>query len=774
MKRITLILLAAVAFVAPNILVFQSDVLASDARNFNAGRIIDDGIFTNSDAMSVGTIQNFLNSKVPACDTWGGKTSELGGGTRAQWLASHGYSTPVTCLRDYYENPANGQSNYGTSVPAGGISAAQIIYNYSKQFNINPQTIIVTLQKENGMVTDEWPTPKQFREAMGFGCPDNTAPGAPACDPSYGSFSAQIYQAARHFRGYIDKPAGWFVPFTTGVNSIAYSPAASCGRSNVNIENRSTVALYSYTPYRPNQAALNAQYGGGDSCSAHGNRNFYLYFTDWFGSTIMNGNFLRTVDNGSLYLISDDMKYPIPDMNIFNALYPLGGVGYVSQSYLDSKTTGQTLGRIIRSPDGTVYFYDAGIRLSFGSCALVEAYGSSCGQSALLTESQVNSLSVGPPMTNVLNTTSGKSFYMDGKKREIYDQLALNPYGVNASTANVLNETALSNTALGVPIVRDDTYIRNRTSGGLYGYSSGVLRKVDTGIQTTTYLNNLNPPSIDGAGVNLLTGGTDVSGFIRSQSGMSYILTDAGKMRLTDVDDWQKTFVLMSDGLLSQIPDVGTLSPAYFVKSKNSGTVYLLSTGEKRTIQGWMDLLAINANPTILNLSDYYINSVTEGATVLSPGGLVKTQNDATVYMVNGLNKKIPMNSFNPSTELGSTTLNIVSDGVMSKYATEADVLRPTVKCGVKQGLAVGGKAYDISLPGAQYTVLSDINCSILEWKDTPGFFLAPNGTIYQLKNSQKLPISGYQMYLNLGGTTQNTIRASNYVLDMFPTGSSL
>lgn len=261
-----------------------ASVSAADARTFQAGRIIDDGVFTNSNTMTASNIQSFFNSKV-TCDTYGSKTSELGGGTRAQWLIAHGYSVPVTCLRDFYENPTTGENNYGKAIPTGAISAAQIIYNYSQMFNINPQVIIATLQKEQGLVTDEWPTVRQYSQALGFGCPDNVAPGAPACNPAYSSFSTQVYQAARHFRGFINNSPGWYVPFTTGINSIRWSPDANCGSGNVNIQNRSTVALYSYTPYQPNPAALNAQYGQGDSCSAHGNRNFFLYFTDWFGST---------------------------------------------------------------------------------------------------------------------------------------------------------------------------------------------------------------------------------------------------------------------------------------------------------------------------------------------------------------------------------------------------------------------------------------------------------------------------------------------------------
>lgn len=49
------------------------------------------------------------------------------------------------------------------------------------------------------------------------------------------------------------------------------------------LESFGTSALYNYTPYQPNQAALNNMYGSGDGCSAYGNRNFWRIFNDWFG-----------------------------------------------------------------------------------------------------------------------------------------------------------------------------------------------------------------------------------------------------------------------------------------------------------------------------------------------------------------------------------------------------------------------------------------------------------------------------------------------------------
>lgn len=237
----------------------------SDAiSGWNAGNIISDSVFTNKGTMGTGSIQAFLNSKVPHCDTWGEQTSEFGGGTRRQWAEARGYSPPYTCLKDYSQN---------------GKSAAQIIYDAAQEFTINPQVLLVLLQKEQSLVTDTWPLSIQYRSATGYGCPDTAA-----CDADYYGFTNQVRWAARMFRAILNDSPTWYTPYELGNNFIRYSPDASCGGSNVYIQNRATQALYNYTPYQPNQDALNAGWGT-VHCGAYGNRNFYLYFTTWFGST---------------------------------------------------------------------------------------------------------------------------------------------------------------------------------------------------------------------------------------------------------------------------------------------------------------------------------------------------------------------------------------------------------------------------------------------------------------------------------------------------------
>lgn len=233
------------------------------AAGFDAGRIIDDGVFTDKNTMNPAYIQAFLNSKVPSCDTWGTQTSEYGGGTRRQWAEARGYMAPYTCLRDYTEN---------------GRSAAQIIYDTAQAYSINPQVLIVLLQKEQGLVTDTWPVSVQYRSATGYGCPD-TAP----CDAQYYGLTNQLNWSAKMFRAIMDASPNWYTPYIVGNNYIQYNPTASCGGSTVNIQNRATQALYNYTPYQPNAAALAAAMGTTVSCGAYGNLNFYRYFTSWFG-----------------------------------------------------------------------------------------------------------------------------------------------------------------------------------------------------------------------------------------------------------------------------------------------------------------------------------------------------------------------------------------------------------------------------------------------------------------------------------------------------------
>ena len=256
----------------------QDETEAASTANFRAGNIISDAVMSDYNSMTVDQIQAFLKSK-NACNQSADPASIGASRYENVNVTKHG----VTYNRRYYFGSASGLYHVKdghfvcmADESFNGHSAAYLIWDAAQAFKINPKVLIVLLEKEQGLITDKFPYEVQYRAATGYGCPDTAA-----CDSKYYGLEPQLGNAAYLFRTVLN--GGW-TNFPLGVNYIQYNPNPACGGSKVNIENRATSALYRYTPYQPNSAALAAGYGvAADGCGAYGNRNFYLLYSDWFG-----------------------------------------------------------------------------------------------------------------------------------------------------------------------------------------------------------------------------------------------------------------------------------------------------------------------------------------------------------------------------------------------------------------------------------------------------------------------------------------------------------
>jgi len=236
---------------------------AADLSYFDPANIISDAVFFDSLSTDTASVQAFLNLKGAKCA-----------------------AGPAPCLKDYSQATADQQGDAYCATYRGapnGESAASIIVKVGQACRINPRVLLVLLQKEQSLVTGSNRPTSAYTNATGFACPD-TAP----CNPAFSGFASQVYFAARQFQRYAAGAAG---SYRAGVsNKVYFHPdLARCGSTQVVIQNKATAGLYSYTPYQPNAAALRAGYGTGDDCSSYGNRNFWNYFTDWFGSTQSTG-----------------------------------------------------------------------------------------------------------------------------------------------------------------------------------------------------------------------------------------------------------------------------------------------------------------------------------------------------------------------------------------------------------------------------------------------------------------------------------------------------
>ncbi|MFN8015485.1 MAG: hypothetical protein U0R17_02605 [Acidimicrobiia bacterium] len=584
-KRIALVLLLVISTFGSVQLINISDANAADASRFNPGRIIDDRIFTNTSSMNTQQIQNFLNT-----------VNGVGS----------------TCLKNYITDQPLGNNTYG-----GPVSAAQAISDVSTLYGLNPQVILVTLQKEQSLITTTNCSDSKYRSAMGFGCPD-TAP----CDAQWYGLSKQLYQGARHLKGFYNNSLS-FVPFKVGNYYIGWHPNGACGGTVVNIQSRGTAALYSYTPYQPNAAALSNLYGTGDSCSSYGNRNFWRDFTDWFGSP--TGDLVRSLSDNTVYLLSNNVKYPISSGAILSDYGILGPLSIVDQSYLNNISSGSILTRMVGSTDvndSTLYLIVAGIKLPFTSCQLVSDYGFSCASVNRLTPIQLNMFVNGPLVTSLIKSNSQSTvFYIkDGKKRPIgswQDLVQLNVgYSINSVTDELLDSIPT-----GDLVVTGGSLIKVSTSASVYAVNDWNGNPTIFPVTSFGYTNDL------GLGTDVRTvSSNQLSSFNVSSNlkatvkcGLNTYVGTNGILYKIDPSIYShfgytnNTF-LSSGDICSRFTISQTQMSRFIL---NRGTIYFVENGTKRGFTSYSAFLANGggSSPTI-SVSNLFADGIQNGPTI--------------------------------------------------------------------------------------------------------------------------------------------------------------
>ncbi|MGY6498802.1 MAG: cell wall-binding repeat-containing protein, partial [Microcella sp.] len=229
-----------------------------NAADFDPGFIISDDLFYTGSAMTESQIQQFLDQRIGNCEN-------------------------ANCLNVYTQTTRNMPVTERCNGYAGAANerASRIIFKVQQSCNISAKVILVTLQKEQSLVTSRRPSASTLERAMGYYCPDD--PNRPGwCHPDFAGFFNQVMNASAQFQRYRLQPNSF--SHRVGTQQVRYHPNASCGSRTVTIKNAATAGLYNYTPYTPNQAAMNNLFGLGDSCSAYGNRNFWRIYSEWFGS----------------------------------------------------------------------------------------------------------------------------------------------------------------------------------------------------------------------------------------------------------------------------------------------------------------------------------------------------------------------------------------------------------------------------------------------------------------------------------------------------------
>ncbi|HEY5842394.1 MAG TPA: NlpC/P60 family protein, partial [Mycobacterium sp.] len=235
---------------------------ATTGTAFDPGNIISDAVFYNTASMTVEQIREFLRSEGEGC------------------VGSY-------CLKNLTLTTPDQPADRYCAAYQGGTNedAATVISKFSTACGISPQVMLVTLQKESGLLSRTDTSAGTYNAAWGWHCPDTGPGGSANCDPAYAGFFNQGYGMAKQWSRYRLDPDKYNYRAGQTVDILWNVVESGCGSAPVTIQNTATASLYIYTPYQPNAASLAAYPGTGDACSAYGNRNFFYMFRKYFGST---------------------------------------------------------------------------------------------------------------------------------------------------------------------------------------------------------------------------------------------------------------------------------------------------------------------------------------------------------------------------------------------------------------------------------------------------------------------------------------------------------
>ena len=734
---------------------------------FDPGLIISDSVFFDFGSMTLESIQEFLDSRVTDC--------------RATDPA-------LDCLKDYLsdipETPATGPGEVGpcAAIQAKtGATAAEIIFAISQACGINPKVLIVTLQKEQGLVSSTRPTAYMYRAAMGFGCPD-ADPGI--CGKVFVGLFNQLFRAAKQFRWY-GNPEGSFTYWKPGRTvAMRFNPRSSCGTKSFLLQNQATANLYYYTPYTPNDAALNNLYGSGDSCSAYGNRNFWRFYHDWFGSPI-GGGYLLKAAGPETFLIVDNQKFLVSDTRLIAAMRPLGPVGEISQAYLDSfETVGDATQLVKNRETNATFMLVDGVRYTVSDCAVAAAYGQSCDLAIGLTPLQLNNFIDGGELTRLVQNSAGSQFWIEnGQSRAIVDSLALSTVAASVPAATIMTiEQVLTLTpgpALASELVSfkvsgiNDTVIA--AGGKTYRFTPSLVSATNL-----TRWFNVTDATVALEAISSTLHEEIVRGFVKDATGNHFVITAQGKLKVDDPQNWTDQVVLLPDAMLSAIPTVeGALASPAVVTSEGNRLSYFVQAGERRistTAAMTNEFLGLISQPRTVLLPQSAINTVANVGVAMAPGTIVKANNSAILFLVDDLNRKVRLASSGQAKSVSDSRTYTFTAAEMAKLETRNGFTSFKVQCNAETYLLDGGTLYPVApevashFPGTPYP-LATSTCASFNLSDRAvgQFVRDSSGRLFFVENGVRKRISNWTHFGNLRGDGPGFLQASAWVSSLIP-----
>lgn len=343
--------------------------------------------------------------------------------------------------------------------------AAEIIYNAAQAYKINPKWILATLQKEQSLVTNPNPQPRDFDWAMGYAICDSCSVDDPALIMFKG-FGIQVDRATYRIRYYYDHP-----------NEFNFKMGKLCSVDGQDIlpASQATANLYNYTPH------------------LHGNFNFWNIWNRWFAKIFPDGSLLRQNSTDNVWLIQDGKKRPFWSKSALYSRFAGIKITDVSKNDLQRYEDGYPIKyanySLLKSQAGNIYLIVNDEKKQIASDEVFRTIGYNVDEVIAVTDEELTYYQDGRQITldsiypqgGLLqdNKTGGVYYVEDGIKYPIWskDILAINYKNYKLTKVSSQELDKYVTAANGVRL-RDGTLVKLKDDLKVYVISNGLRRWV--------------------------------------------------------------------------------------------------------------------------------------------------------------------------------------------------------------------------------------------------------------------------------------------------------
>lgn len=333
--------------------------------------------------------------------------------------------------------------------------ASEIIFQAAQESKINPKVLLATLQKEQSLIENIFPSQNQLDKAMGYRCPDSGG-----CSPNSLGFGKQVDGAAWQFRQYLDHPDQW--TFQVGqsyeVDGLTITPITSA-----------TAGLYNYTPHYS------------------GNERFWRLWVKYWGKNHPDGSLLKAVGDSGVWLIQYGLRRPITSYGVLLSRFDPKKIITVNKSDLEKWAVGPPIRfhnySLLHAPAGPVYLLVDDELRHIASMEVFRSIGFNWDEVIDVADADIAGYQFGTEITSsnayptgalLQDSSSNGVYYVDNGIRYPIYSLEILKSNFPTRVITRVASSQLDQYQLGEPIkFRDGELVKADNDGKIYAIADG-------------------------------------------------------------------------------------------------------------------------------------------------------------------------------------------------------------------------------------------------------------------------------------------------------------